>query len=655
MATSTGEAEMDTITNRLGQADLEDDRTGGEADEEEDEDSLFLPEGPVSEEVRQIQVAKAAAEAAAVRQKDEDEKASAVLSAACDLWSIENNEEAKAKREARQIQDRQQQELANRLKALEAVEASRRADANHAAAWKKWMEGKDQARLLEANRAAKEAESEAAGQNQAEADALAIQNALKSEALEREWQEQARANQVREEADNKLRQELLQAHDNAMLQEHQYHQQPPQQHVGWFFFDDMEITSDEEAGEETFTAMDTTSDTEAVEETSMDCEPTGEVMPLPAHPRLPLAPLTEPVVLFAGNSISGSGSDSQMPDAEAISSRTAVSASVGTAEPLRLPSFGEALKALRASSLRPTSPPSPVSLPSHPLSLSPPHEPLPLPSTPPSPAPATLPVSLTLPSPAPAPLPLPSPPQSPPPAPLPLPPSPPPPPPALLLLTPPPRKALKVALPRAPIRPVARPTVHPWSPLGRLFSRGRPVPQVAQKQVVGKRGRANKDEVGPETKKAKLEGEFQYQVGGKRKRENESFPSKTRAKLGRALAVPCSRFAGSLPIAHADCVTSPPILAPTPAPPISPAAEAPTTPPPQPRIAANPLPVTPSGSLAETIAYVNDLPVLRAEIAWLRAHRTPRTLRKVTRGKNAPENPIIKPTPPGHWERYRVN
>lgn len=138
----TGEAEIDTITNRLGLADLEEDRTGGKADEKEDEDSLVLPEGPVSEEVRQRQVAEAAAEAAKGRRKEVDEKVSAVLSAAGDLWSIENNEEAKAKREARQTRDRLQQEHANRLQALEAVEASRRADANHAMAWKKWVESK---------------------------------------------------------------------------------------------------------------------------------------------------------------------------------------------------------------------------------------------------------------------------------------------------------------------------------------------------------------------------------------------------------------------------------------------------------------------------------------------------------------------------------
>lgn len=49
------------------------------------------------------------------------------------------------------------------------------------------------------------ADSEAAGRKQSEAYALAIQNGLQRETLDCEWEVQARANQVREEADNKLR------------------------------------------------------------------------------------------------------------------------------------------------------------------------------------------------------------------------------------------------------------------------------------------------------------------------------------------------------------------------------------------------------------------------------------------------------------------
>lgn len=591
------------------------------------------------------------------------------------MWSIENNEEAKAKREAQRIQDRLQQEEDNRVQVLEAARARRRADANHAAAWKKWVEDKAKARLIEANRAAQQAEDEEAGQKLAQADALAIQNALQREALEREWQEQVRANQAKEEADNKLRQEWSQAREkiiaalnatsaeantrgwqhwqrqqaeslahyeavitgraeNATMhqqQQHYHHQQQPQQNVGCFFFDDMEITSDEETGEGNFTAMDTTSNTEGKGETIMDWEPVEEVMPLPAQPRLPLIPLTEPPPRFFGQAAN------LVP--------TAASAE-DLAEPLRLPSFGEALKALRTSSLTPTSPPSPAAPPSPPPPLSPSTPP------PPSPPPAPLPLPPPPPSPPPVSLPLAPPPPSPPPVSLPLPPPPPSPPLAPLPLPPPPRKALKIALPRAPIRPANRPMVHQWSPLGRLLSRGQPFHPVAQKQVLGKRDRANNDEIGPETKKAKLNGEFQYQVGGKRKRENETFPSKTRAKLGRSLAIPCSRFAGSQPIVPANCAASAPILAPNSAPPIGPAPEPPTTRPPQPHIPAIPLPVVPNSSLAETVAFLNELPTLRAEIAWMRAHRT---LRKTTRGKNPPKTPIIKPTFPGYWEKYREN
>lgn len=437
------------------------------------------------------------------------------------MWSIENNEEVKAKREAQRIQDRVQQEHDNRVQVLEAAEARQRADANHAAAWKKWVEDKAKARLLEAYRAAQEAEDEEAGQKLAHADALAIQNALQTETLEREWQEQARANQVKEEADNKLRQKWSQAptltpgggkywqqqqaeslaHYEAVVsgraesatmlqqqQQHHHQQQQPQQHLGCFFFDDMEITSDEETGEGTFTAMDTTSNTEGVGETIMDWEPVEEEMPLPAQPRLPLVPLTEPSRFFGQAA-------TLVPTAASLAD---------LATPLRLPSFGEALKAFRTSTLTPTSPPSSV----------PPPSPAASPSPPPPP------------SPPPVPLPLAPPPPSPPPAPLPLAPPPPSPPPASLPLPPPPRKVLKIALPQAPIRPANRPIVHPWSPLGRLLSRGQPFPQVAQKQVLGKRERVKKDEVGPETKKAKLNGNFSTRLGGRESGKTKLSPQK---------------------------------------------------------------------------------------------------------------------------------
>lgn len=135
------------------------------------------------------------------------------------------------------------------------------------------------------------------------------------------------------------------------------------------------------------------------------------------------------------------------------------------------------------------------------------------------------------------------------------------------------------------------------------------------------------EETGPEKKKAKLEGEFQYQVGGKRKREDEEdLPEKKRARLD------------SIPPALA-----PPVV---PATGVGPS----TSPPTQPITAAIPLPANVSSSLAETIAYVNDLPTLRAEIAWMRSHRTLDNSGKATRGKKARTNPA-----PGYWEKYREN
>lgn len=751
------EPEMRAITDRICQFGLEESSIEREADDEEDEDSLFLPEGPISEEVRQTQAAEAAAKAAAAQQQEEDEKNSASLSVAIDMWSIDNSEEAKAKREARRIQDRLKQDHTNRMEALKIAEASRLADANHASAWKKWMEDKAQARLTKANHEAQEAEGEDAGKKLAEANSLATQHALQKEALEREWEEDARSNKVKEEADNKLREELSRAHDNAIaalnaanteakIREWQSWQQQQaqslarndasfpglaenatvnqqQQQANCFFFDDMEIASDEEAYESTFTAMDMTSNTEGVGEESIEWEPVGEVLPLPAQARLPIVPLTDPVVSSAGNSISGSCLDSLMPDAETICRGMATSAVAGniTASPqearpnsstgqkkaqiptaasdkkgilkamrkkglarskakrasslrcsgqaatvvsavasasdlakqIRFPSFREALKALRTGSPTPASPPSLVlsPLPASPSihAAPPPLAAAPSPSPPSSsPSPEPLPLPTPQPSQPPAPLALPLPQASPPPAPLTLPP---PLAPAFLPF-PPTRKVLKVALARR-IRPVTRLTIHPSSPLGRLLSRGKSLPQVAQKQVLGKRKRANQGEVGPEMKKAKLNGEFQHLVRWKRKRENETFSSKKRANLGRALNVPCSRFVASQKISSPNCVVPAPILTPTSALVIGPALETPRKPQLQSPITAVSLQVNLSSSLAETIAFVDDLPALRAEIAWMRSYRT---IHKKTRGKKkVPTDRIIELTSTGYWEKYREN
>lgn len=623
--------EMDAITSRLTQTNLaEDDSrpatdpTAGAAEMEpiangpsqaaSENDGVDL----VSEEVRQKHEAETVAKAAAAKQKKAarkqkrkaDEKISAALSTACEMWSITEDEGAKVKREAQETQERIRQEHADHLQALEDAEAKRQADAKQAAVMKRLVEARAQARLDKKNREVEEARGkEAAQQKQAEAEALAVTLAERRAAQDREWREQALANQARAEADYIRRQELSQAY-NAIIaqnvalaesnarewqnsqqqraeylahyqavvsgqgqtaglvqqQHQQHHHQPEQQQQQQpsnfgSFASEMEVTVEEDAGE----------GTQAAEEMDIDSEPVEKGSPLPAQPLVPSVP-------SAGLSNASPESEPAAIAAPPPASRPAKTAdTLKAVSPKRVVAKAARRKdRARIKAARASSPPS-----------APPPPPSPLPPSP-------------------------------------LPPSPTPP-------SPPTRAVLVVALPRAPINPVIRPTVHPWSPLGRLLSQGQSIPQVARSQVLGKREREDMGEAGPEKKKAKLEGEFQSQVGRKRKREDEEdLPEKKRARLDPAL--------------------------PTLAPPVVPATGLgpSTTPPTQPITAANL-----SSSLAETIAFVNDLPTLRAEIAWMRSHRTFDNSGKATRGKKSRTNPNSKSAParaaPGYWEKYREN
>ena len=205
-----------------------------------------------------------------------------------------------------------------------------------------------------------------------------------------------------------------------------------------------------------------------------------------------------------------------------------------------------------------------------------------------------------------------------------------------------------------------RPTISACYPLGRLSSQQRSIPQVVLPQVLGKRAREDWEDGGKDKKKAKLEGELRLEVGGKRKREAEEFPGNKRVMLGRilgrALAIPGSRFA-AIP-----SVTSPPAFTPTSTPP-----NAPSTPPapvpslpapsPPPPPADQPRPVNSYRGLAEAIELYNDLPTLRAEIEWMRAQRRLNTSRKETRGKKTSIDKAIKctATPTSYWPKYGEN
>lgn len=619
--------EMDAITSRLTQTNLaEDDSRSAtdptvEAAEIEpiasqvalENDSVDL----VSESARQKQEAEAVAKTAAVKQKKAArkqkrkaaEKTSAALSTAFDNWSITEDEGAKVNWEAQETQERIRQEHADHLQALEDAEAKREADATKAAVLKRLLEARAQERQDKKNREAEEAKGkEAAQQKQAEADALAVTLAERRAAQDREWREQELANQARAEADYIRRQQLSQAYSaykaliaqNAALaeanaREWQNSQQQRAEYLAHYHAvasgqgGTAELVQQQQqhhhqpeqqqqqqqpsnfgsyASEmEVTVEEDVAEGTQAAEEMDIDSEPVEIGSPLPAQLLVPSVPSAEVsnVSLESEPAVIAAPPPASGPDRSA---GPETADTLKAVSPKRVVAKAARRKdRARIKAARASSPPS----------ASPPSAP------PPSPYPPSAPI----------------------------------------------RPVLVVAIPRAPINPVIRPMVHPWSPLGRLLSQGQSMPQVARSQVLGKREREDMDEVGPEKKKAKLEGEFQYQVGGKRKLEDEDdLPEKKRVRLDPAL--------------------------PTLAPPVVPAIGlgSSTTAPTQPITAAIPLPANLSSSLAETIAFVNDLPTLRAEIAWMRSHRTFDNSGKATRGKKTRTNPSIKP---GYWEKYREN
>ena len=463
--------EMDAIASRLTQTSLTEgdsrpatDPTAGAAETEPiangpsqatlENDGVDL----VSEEVRQKQEAETAAKAAAVKQKKAarkqkrkaDEQTSAALSTACDMWSITEDEGAKVKREAQQSQERIRQEHADHLQALEDAEAKRQADAKQAAVMKRLVEARAQARQDKKNREAEEARGkEAAQQKRAEAEALAVTLAERRAAQDREWREQELANQARAEADYIRRQELSQAYNaiiaqNAALaeanarewqnsqqqraaylahyhavvygqvetaglvqQQQQYQYPQQQQHHHQLEQQQQQQPSNfgSFASEMEVTVEEDAGDgPQAVEEMDIDSEPVEKGSPLPAQPLVPSVP-------SAGLSDASPESELAAIAAPPPATRPDRSAGPKTADTLKAVSPKRTIaKAARRKdrarikAVRASSPPS---------------------APPPSPSP----------------------------------PSPPPP-------SPPTRAVLVVALPRAPINPVIRSTIHPWSPLG---------------------------------------------------------------------------------------------------------------------------------------------------------------------------------------------
>lgn len=698
VAPSANLDEMDEIANRLGQAILE---------ENNDQRPATPPAGPEKEHPEAELDAPSAVEKGKGRETEEEVGEIDGLGAAWSSCSLEDDEEAKAQREAQQLQEQTQKAQEDEKRALELAEAKKESDEFDALARAFREHG---AKAHEIKR--KERKEEAARQQR-----LAEERRMQEE---RQMQEEALTAQAKRDADDRVRLELARVYERnlaesnaiaiaqanaqeaqrqqqlyeaglitqhnevvarqrqlAELQRWQQEQLFLQQHLaqqhqalplGELVAERTEGAAHEWVAFEG-TEMDTAPEMEASGVTEMDWE--SETTPLLAEPPIPSShsmQLPTPLVTglgapreefqSPGASFLGEDSESQVLQPEASSSlsaeerpieadpRPARELMAGTAPTAAAiaPAIPEPV-AEEPATAAPAAPATVLRLP--PRAVTPP---LPREATPSLPHEETplLPRADTTPLP-PAPMPAPTP-SSP--------------------------KTIKIVFKRAatnPTRAAFRPTINAWSPLGRLLSQQRSIPKAVLPQVLGKRVRDGGEDGRPVKKKAKLDGEFRFEVGGKRKREAEVFSGNKRVMLGqilgRVLAVPGSRFAAS------HLIASPPTLAPTstipnappsisPSAPSPPLPSAPSTPsPPLPSIpaphafAGRPLPVNPNRGLAEAIELFNDLPTLRAEIEWMRAQRRLNTSRRETRGKKSPMNKTIKrkESPVSYWSKYREN
>ena len=670
VATSTKPDEMDEIANCLGQTILGGDNTDQRLAALPAEAEKAVEEVDSEEELDAAHAAKKL-EKGKGKQTNEEEETIEDLGVVCSNWSLhdeeEEEEEAKAQRVAKQAQEQIKNEREDQIRASKIAEENKESD-EYDALERLFQEHGAKAHEI----VRKERKTEAERQLRLAAEAEAITLAERRAQEERQMEEEALAAQARRDADDRARLQLLQVYErnivesttNAIAQANvqevnwqqqcregeriaQYHEAvtkqaqaaklerweqeeaflqqrlaeqhqpyPPGEQVAESI---EEMDTGTEGDDFERTEMDTALEMEASGEAEMEWEQVEDKTPLLAQPPFPssqslqlLIPLAEepsvPIqeIPFPGRSVLGGGPASQVLQPEASSSRIAKETWV-EADATPTPTTPEVTAATAESA----APARVMQLP-------------PRAATPPS-------------LPAPAPAPAPSSPET-----------------------------IKIVFKRTVPNPTLaafRPTISVWSPLSRLLSQQKSIPQVVLPQVLGKRAREDWEDDGRDKKKAKLEGELRLEVRGKRKREAEEFPGNKRVMLsrilGRALAVPGSRFAASLSI------TSPPTFAPTLIPPNAPPAPPPPAPsplpppPPSPTLLPvyQPRPVNPHHGLTEAINLYNDLPTLRVEIEWMRAQRRLNTSREETRGKKAPIDKAIKRTvtSASYWSRYREN
>lgn len=669
--TSTKADDMEAIANRLGQTILGEDNKQNPAN---------LPAAKESAVEANNQEAELDPAGIVESQAAKKEDGIDALGTACGSLSLDRDDHAEAQREAQRLREQIQKEHEDKISALENAEAKRRADEEFDAFTRQFQAEIDEAKVKKMQRKArKEKDEEQARQLRLAAEAEAIARAERRAQQERRMQEEAQAAQAKRELDNSARLELSQIYESIVAntaiaqanaqeaqrqqQRHeaeliaQYHaavarqaqlaelerrqqeelflqQNLAEQHhaypLGEQVSEGVEVMDTAPEGDDLEgIEMDTAPEMEASDGTEMDWEQVEQKTPLLAGPLLPLPQSMELLPSYA----------SEPTTAAAAPADAAVAVAAEAVAPAPAPASAPAIAA-------PPAPANVLCLP--PRTATPPSPPASAPATAAPPATASV---LRLHPRTAAP--------------------PPPPAPAIVLhlpprvaTTPPPSapipsspKTIKIVFKRVvpnPTLATLRPTISAWSPLGRLLSQEKSIPQVALPQMLGKRARENWGDGGQDRKKAKLEGEFRFEVGGKRKREDETFPGKKRALCNRrAFVVPCSRL-----IASANSATTPPTIPPTSTPPNAlpvPALSSPSLPPPPP--AVGPLPSDSHRGLAEAVEFYNDLPTLRAEIAWMRAQRL-NTSRKETRGKRTLSPKITVPrtaTPVSYWSRYRDN
>ena len=707
---STKVDDMDAIANSLGQTVLE----------EDDRESLTnLPaakEKAVGDKDREAELNPAGiAEKQAAEKEEEGIDA---LGTACGSLSLKLDDEADDQREAQRLRKQIQMAHEDKMRALENAEARRRADEEFDTFTRQFQADIDGAKVKQMKRKArKEKNEEASRQLRLAAKAEAIVLAERRAQQERRMQEEARVAQAQRESDNRARLELSQIYERIFAdaaiaqanaeevqwqrQRHeveliaQYHAVVARQaqlaelerlHQEELFLRQHQAEQRHALEEQVFEAaeemdtspewnylegaeMDTAPEMEASASTEMDWEQVGEKTPLLAEPllrspqsmKVPPPSASKPSAAAeelpsSGTLLVVNGLDSQVLKSEAISSRT-------TEEKPALPEADQMSASSHASTVANTiaAPPSAAG----PNTADGDQQP----ATPAAANAATVIPAATITAPEEAPAPAetvaPAPTIAAPAAPssvprlLPRSATPPPPPEPMLAPMPSNPKAIKITFKSAipnPTLAALRPTITESFPLGRLLSQQKSIPQVALPQVLGKRVRKDWKDGGRDEKKAKLEGEFRFEVGGKRKREVETFPGKKRALFNRqVLVVPYSRLTTSPSIASANLSAPPPTHPPTSAPPNAlPASSSPSQPP---HPTVKPLPANLHRDLAEAIEFYNDLPTLKAEIAWMRAQRL-NTSSKETRGKNTLVDKtsfkrVVKPA--SYWSRYRQN